>query len=108
SETLRDLLQLFGHEVVTAPCGRSGLELAHTFRPEVVLCDLGLPTMDGYAVAAALRGDPTTASSYLVALSGYGHEEDQRRSREAGFDLHLTKPVDAESLQRLLETLRQR
>lgn len=105
-ETLRDLLQLFGHEVAVAPCGRLGVKMAGTFRPDVVLCDLGLPGIDGYAVAAALRGDPTTASSYLVALSGYGYEEDQRKSREAGFDLHLTKPVDADSLERLLETLR--
>jgi CheY-like chemotaxis protein len=71
----------------------------------VVLCDLGLPGVDGYAVAAALRQDPATASVRLIAVSGYGREEDRRRCREAGFDHHLTKPVEPGELERLLATL---
>lgn len=102
AETLRDILEMFGHEVEVAYSGPAGVEAARQFRPEVVLCDLGLPGMDGYAVATELRRDPSTASAGIIAISGYGQEEDRRRSQEAGFDLHLTKPVDPAELQRLL------
>jgi CheY-like chemotaxis protein len=102
AETLRDLLELSGHKVQLALSGPDGLAAAREFRPEVVLCDLGLPGMDGYAVAAALRRDPATASVRLLAVSGYGQDEDRRRAHEAGFDLHLTKPLDFATLQRLL------
>jgi PAS domain S-box-containing protein len=102
AETLRDLLALLGCEVEIARSGRTGVELARTMRPDVVLCDIGLPGMDGYQVAAALREDPLTTNARLIAVSGYGQEEDRRRSREAGFDHHLTKPVDCDELQRLL------
>jgi len=78
------------------------VEAARQFRPEVVLCDLGLPGMDGYQVAAALQREPSTANARLIAVSGYGQEEDQQRSRAAGFDRHLTKPIDVAELQRLL------
>ncbi len=74
----------------------------------MVLCDLGLPEMDGWEVAEALRRDPATSWARLIAVTGYGRDEDRRRSREAGFDLHLTKPVDPTELRRLLrETPRQ-
>jgi two-component system CheB/CheR fusion protein len=103
AESMALLLQLNGHEVVLAHSGQEGLEKARGFRPHVVLCDIGLPgALDGYAVARALRGDPDLHSARLIALTGYGQEEDQRRAREAGFDLHLTKPADPEILQRLL------
>jgi CheY-like chemotaxis protein len=102
AETLRTLLQLAGHEVALACTGPEGVALAKQFRPDVVLCDIGLPGMDGFAVGRALRQDPLTARSRLIVLSGYGQEEDRRKSREAGFDLHLTKPVDPLELQRLL------
>jgi CheY-like chemotaxis protein len=102
ADALRELLELSGYTVAVAFSGPEALEVARQFRPEVVLCDLGLPGMDGYAVAAALRQDPVTAGARLIALSGYGQQEDQRRSRETGFDLHLTKPVKFEVLQRLL------
>jgi CheY-like chemotaxis protein len=69
----------------------------------VVLCDIGLPGMNGYEVAAALRREPIFHGARLIAVSGYAQEEDQRRCREAGFDMHLTKPVDFEELRRLLE-----
>jgi len=75
---------------------------ARRFRPEVVLCDIGLPGCDGYEVARALRQDPATASARLIAISGYGQEEDERRSHEAGFERHLTKPVHPADLQHLL------
>ncbi len=72
----------------------------------MVLCDIGLPDgMNGFAVAQAMRNDARLQSAYLVALSGYGQREDQRRAREAGFDLHLTKPVDPALLDQVLATL---
>jgi PAS domain S-box-containing protein len=103
AQSLRDLLELFGCTVEVAHSGPEALASARRCLPEVVLCDLGLPGMDGYQVAAALRQEPLTANARLIAVSGYGQEEAQRRSHEAGFDLHLTKPVDFDELQRLLE-----
>jgi CheY-like chemotaxis protein len=103
AETLGDLLELSGHTVEVAHTGISGVAAAQQFQPHVVLCDLGLPGMDGYQVAAELRSNPTTANARLIALSGYGLEEDLRRSVEAGFNLHLTKPVEFVELERLLE-----
>lgn len=98
--TLRALLELDGHQVEVAHTGPEGVEAARRFRPDVVLCDIGLPGMDGYAVARALRRDPACDGVTLVAVSGYGQEEDRRRSREVGFDEHLTKPVDPADLGR--------
>jgi len=96
-------LELGGHEVEVAHAGDPGVDTARRFHPDIVLCDIGLPGgMDGYAVARALRQDPAFGSIYLVAVTGYGQEEDCRRSREAGFDLHLTKPVDPVYLEELL------
>jgi CheY-like chemotaxis protein len=106
ARTLAKLLMRYGHEVTTAYQGPAGLESARTLRPEVVLCDLGLPEMDGYEIARALRSDPATQSIRLIAVSGYGQEDDRRHSEEAGFDLHLTKPVDPTELQRLLAVLK--
>jgi signal transduction histidine kinase/ActR/RegA family two-component response regulator len=100
--TLRDFLELSGHEVETAASGTDGVQAARAFHPEVVLCDLGLPGMTGYEVATALRKDPSTSSARLIAVTGYGRDEDRRRSKEAGFDLHLTKPVDPAQLKALL------
>ncbi|HYO11627.1 MAG TPA: MEDS domain-containing protein [Thermoanaerobaculia bacterium] len=100
--TMRDFLELSGHEVELAANGADGLEAARQFHPQVVLCDLGLPGMDGFEVAARLRRDPATASAKLIAVTGYGREEDRRRSKEAGFDLHLTKPVDPAQLRAVL------
>ncbi len=103
AESLRILLQLNGHEVAVAHDGPAALGAAGSFRPELILCDLGLPGgMTGYDVARALRQSPETAATPLVALSGYGREEDRQRAREAGFDLHLTKPVDLARLRQIL------
>jgi signal transduction histidine kinase len=100
--TMRDFLELSGHEVQLADSGTAGIQAARAFHPEIVLCDIGLPGMDGFEVAAALRRDPTTSSARLIAVTGYGGNEDRRRSKEAGFDLHLTKPVDPAQLRAVL------
>jgi signal transduction histidine kinase/DNA-binding response OmpR family regulator len=103
AESLRLLLAMTGHEVEVAHAGPAGVAAARAFRPQVVVCDIGLPGgMDGYAVARTLRCDPALASVRLIALSGYGQDEDRRRAREAGFDAHLIKPVDFAELRRLI------
>jgi CheY-like chemotaxis protein len=95
--------------VEVAHTGPAGVAAALRFRPQVVLCDIGLPGgMDGYAVARALRREEVLGSAYLVALTGYGREEDLRLAREAGFDLYLTKPVDFNDLQQALAALPER
>jgi CheY-like chemotaxis protein len=98
AQSLRRLLELCGYKVTLAYSGREGLEAAQKTRPDIVLCDIGLPDTDGYEVAAALRTDPATAQARLIAVTAYGGEQDKRRSREAGFHLHLVKPVKPESL----------
>jgi two-component system CheB/CheR fusion protein len=104
AETLREMLRLWDHDVEVAHDGPRGLERARAFRPDVVLCDIGLPGMDGYAVARALRADPASASVFLVAVTGYASPEDARRAAGAGFDLHLGKPVPIEVLEEVLAT----
>jgi CheY-like chemotaxis protein len=98
------LLEFDGHTVSLAGDGESGVSLSRTFRPEVVLCDIGLPgALDGYGVARALRTVGSGAEhAFLVALSGYGQTEDQRLAKEAGFDRHVTKPVDPSALSVLI------
>jgi PAS domain S-box-containing protein len=103
AESIAMLLELSGHEVAVAHDGPEGLARARELLPMVVLCDIGLPgAMDGYAVARALRAEPGSKEARLVALSGYGQEDDKRRSLEAGFDAHVTKPVGADALRRIL------
>ena len=102
AETLCVLLELKGHITAKAHNGRAGLEACRGFKPHIVFCDIGLPGLDGYEVARTLRRQPESADVYLVALTGYGQEEDQRRTREAGFDLHLVKPVDDSALEMAL------
>ena len=91
-----------GHKVQLAFSGEEALALGATFRPEVVLLDLGMPKMDGYEVARRLRRRAWGKKLMLVAVSGWGQDEDQRRTREAGFDRHLVKPVDLDALGELL------
>jgi CheY-like chemotaxis protein len=107
AESAALLLGMLGHEVETAGDGPSALEAVRTFRPEVVLLDIGLPGMSGYDVARALRARPENRALSLVAVTGYGQDEDRRRSAEAGFDRHLVKPVDPTALARLLASLEQ-
>ncbi len=102
ADSLKLLLELYGHEVAVAYSGPEGVQAARRRTPDVVLCDLGLPGMSGYDVAAALRDEPAAAPVRLIALSGHGSDADQRRCREAGFELHMTKPVDPDALQELL------
>jgi PAS domain S-box-containing protein len=106
AESLAMLLELSGHQVEVAYSGDEGMSAARRFRPDVALCDIGLPGgMDGYALAGFLRASEEAAGAYLIAVSGYGQDEDKRRARQAGFDEHLTKPVDPEVLMRRLEEL---
>jgi PAS domain S-box-containing protein len=102
ADSLRMLLALLGHEAAVAYNGLEGVRQGREWRPDVVLCDIGLPGLDGYAVAGELRQDPATAGARLIAITGYGQDEDRRRTLQAGFDHHLTKPVDPAVLQPLL------
>jgi PAS domain S-box-containing protein len=102
-ESLETLLSLEGHEVATAADGPSALRVAASFAPHIALIDIGLPGLDGYEVARALRLTPSTRHVRLVALTGYGQIEDRRKALEAGFDTHMTKPVDPDALARLLD-----
>jgi CheY-like chemotaxis protein len=90
------------HEVEIAYDGPSALEAAQRFSPDLVLLDIGLPRMDGYEVARRLREFEEFAGATLVALTGYSHEEDRRRSSDAGFDEHVVKPIELETLKKLL------
>ncbi len=96
------LLKRLGHEVATAHTGPDGLEAARDHRPDFILLDIGLPGMDGYQVAARMRQEECCKDAVIVAVSGYGQEEDLRRSKEAGFDQHLIKPLDHDALLSLL------
>ena len=102
AHSLREALELTGHAVEVAYNGSDGIAEAHRSKPEVVICDIGLPGMDGYQVARAMRGDASFESAYLIALSGYAFAEDQERAADAGFDRHIAKPVDVESLERVM------
>jgi signal transduction histidine kinase len=102
AESLMKMLQLGGHDVWIAGDGPTAIEEVRFRRPEIVLLDIGLPGMDGYGVAQSIRTLPGMDGLILIAMSGYGQEEDRRRSQEAGFDYHLTKPVDADALNQLI------
>jgi two-component system CheB/CheR fusion protein len=104
AQSLARLLGLIGHEVRIGHDGPEALEAAAGFRPEVVLLDIRLPGgMDGYEVARRLRAQPGLEQTLLVALTGYGGEEDRERAREAGFSAHFVKPVDLAALCELLD-----
>jgi len=104
ADSLREALELCGHNVRTAYDGPSGIALAKDFRPEVVLCDIGLPGMDGYEVARQLRALPALARTSLVAFTGYALPEDTQRAADAGFAHHIAKPPRIEEIEKLLET----
>jgi signal transduction histidine kinase len=101
-ESLATLLSLSGHEVFRAQDGSDALQSAERHRPDVVLLDIGMPLANGYEVARSIRGQPWGRDMVLVALTGWGQESDRRRSHEAGFNSHLTKPVDPDVLDELL------
>lgn len=105
ADSLAMLLRLAGHEVQTVYDGPRALALAEAYQPDLVLLDIGLPGMDGHEVAQRLRGERGLGKATLVALTGYGTEEDRQQSKVSGFDYHLVKPVDFDALQQLLATL---
>ncbi len=94
ADSFSTMLGLFGHEVCTAYSGAEALEVAARCKPAIIFCDIGMPGMSGYQVAQQIRANPELAETRLVAVSGWGSEEDKRRATDAGFDLHLAKPAD--------------
>ena len=102
AESMALMLKLSGHEVATAHDGMEALELAKEFQPDVALLDLGMPKLDGYEAARSIRQQSWGQGMMLVALTGWGQQEDKRRSREAGFDAHLVKPIDFGVLEKLV------
>lgn len=102
AHSLAMVLQLQGNEVCTVYDGPEAVQVAAEFHPDVVLLDIGLPTLNGYETARRIRAHPEAGHALIIALTGWGQEEDRRRSREAGFDHHLVKPVDLHALERLL------
>jgi CheY-like chemotaxis protein/anti-sigma regulatory factor (Ser/Thr protein kinase) len=106
AESLALLLRVEGHDVQVCHDGAEALAAVTAFYPDVVLLDIGLPGMDGYEVARRLRGHPATESALLVALTGYGQQDDIRRSREAGIDHHFVKPADLAALTTLFASVR--
>jgi len=103
-EGLRLLLESWGHRVQEASSGAQALESFCFAHPEIVFVDLGLPDVDGYVVAKALRSAPGGDAILLVAITGYGRDDDRRRSKDAGFDVHLTKPVSPHELAEMLRS----
>jgi PAS domain S-box-containing protein len=102
AQSMAMLLKLIGHEVETASSGPQAIEVAKAYQPDFVLLDIGLPGMSGYEVASQLRKEESCNHAVIVAVSGYGQDEDRRRSKSAGFDFHLTKPLDHDALLTLL------
>ena len=102
AELMHEILRDAGHDVRVAFSGSDGIDAARTLAAEVVLCDVGLPDIDGYEVARRLRADRATAGARLVALTGFDGEEELRKARDAGFDRHIVKPIDPFQLESLL------
>ena len=105
ADSFGTLLSILGYEVRIAYDGQEAIEAAEAFRPGVVIMDIGMPKLNGYDAARHIRAQPWGKDIFLVALTGWGQSEDRRRSREAGFDRHFTKPVDPAALESLLESL---
>jgi signal transduction histidine kinase len=99
------MLKIMGHETLTAHDGLEAVQAAATFRPDVMLLDIGLPKLNGYEVCRRIREQPWGERMVLIALSGWGQEEDKLRSKEAGFNFHMVKPVDPAALEKLLAGL---
>jgi CheY-like chemotaxis protein len=102
ADMLATYLRFAGHDVRIAPEGQAGLRLAFEMRPTVILCDIGLPGMDGYQVARCIRAAPALAHCVLIAVTGYGEVTSRERARESGFTHHLTKPTDPSLLAELI------
>jgi CheY-like chemotaxis protein len=106
AESLGALLRALGNEVSLAYDGVEAVEAARAFRPHLILLDIGMPRLDGYGAAREIRKDAGTQGIRLVALTGWGQDEDRRRAREAGFDAHLVKPAELDALRRMLAQVR--
>jgi CheY-like chemotaxis protein len=106
AETLAMLLQSLGNEVRTVHDGLKAVEESEAFRPDVALLDIGMPGLDGYEAARLIRARPWGAGVLLIALTGWGEDDDIRRSREAGFDRHLLKPIDIAHLREAIDSAR--
>jgi signal transduction histidine kinase len=102
ADSMAEWLRMFGHRVTVTATGNDGVEAVRKDRPDVVLCDLGLPDIDGLDVCREVRKFAVEPRPVMIALTGWGRDEDHRRTREAGFDHHLVKPVDLEKLQTLI------
>ena len=103
ARTIRALLELLGHRARVVHLGRDAIAAAREERPDVLLCDIGLPGgIDGYEVARRFRADASLSSVHLIAVTGWGHPDDRRKALEAGFNLHLTKPVGPDRLEAVL------
>jgi CheY-like chemotaxis protein len=102
ADSMQQILTYSGHDVRVAYNGPDGVQMAEDWPPDFVLCDIGLPGLDGYGVARALREHPATSRAHLVAVSAYGSDDARRRGLEAGFERHLTKPVDPNEILGLL------
>lgn len=106
AESMSMLLEMWGHEVAFAYDGPSALATAEQWQPEAVFLDIGLPGMDGYEVAERLRELPHAKDAVLIAITGYGQDDDRQRSRRAGIDHHLVKPVAPDALRNLIDSLK--
>jgi CheY-like chemotaxis protein len=105
AESMAVLMKLSGHQIAIAYDGESALKTAATFRPQIIVLDVGLPRIHGYEVAERLRALPENRNLVIVALTGYGREQDRRRAIEAGFDYHFVKPIDFATLELLVNSL---
>lgn len=103
ADSFSTLLSMIGHDVRTAYSGFEAIAVADVFRPQVVVLDIAMPGANGYEVARRIRGRSWGASAVLIAVTGWGHEDDKRKAEEAGFDHHLVKPVDLQHLMPLLK-----
>jgi len=99
------VLESLGHTAQMALNGRAAIELAKSFHPDVVLLDIGIPGMNGYVICNAMRAEPVLQNTLFIAQTGWGEKEHRERSKEAGFDYHLVKPVDMEALKNILLVL---
>ena len=105
ADTLAQVLEMLGNEVRIAHDGEAGVEVAAQFRPDVVLMDIGMPKLNGYEAARRMRQHPWSRGMVLVALTGWGQDDDRKKSADAGFDHHLVKPVGMDALTTLLSGL---
>lgn len=108
ADSMAVFLELAGLETTVQLDGPCALDAAAAWAPHVVLLDIGLPGLDGYEVARRLRAAPGGAAALLIALTGYGQQDDRRRAHEAGFDVHLVKPADPDAVVELIQEWRQR